>query len=316
MLKDGRLNTKRPARPKLLYRFALPSPCSYLLQVLCPGSPCVLPFMSINELLDPAHARAWTQLSRTLAELEEALTSHERSRYRLSRTTQSFSPEYRWRDSIASALKELGDIRRRVHAHHLEGLREDLADVIFLSQRAALYVGPFDEDVAEALSILEAEEPELLYESAAQSIAPPRLIVSVSDALIARLAREPHLLHEVSARQFEEIVAELFRKEGFDVQLTQETRDGGTDIIAISNRMNIWQKLVIECKRYAPARRVGIAVVQRLLGVKAQTSANKAVVVTTSSFSRDARAVAHERFWDLDLKAYDDVVGWLRAASP
>jgi restriction system protein len=112
----------------------------------------------------------------------------------------------------------------------------------------------------------------------------------------------------------EEIVAELFRKEGFEVELTQATRDKGIDIIAVSRRMNIPHKMIVECKRYAPENRVGIAVVQRLLGVKTEINANKAVVVTTSSFSKDAETVARERFWDLDLKAYTDVVAWLRDA--
>jgi len=115
---------------------------------------------------------------------------------------------------------------------------------------------------------------------------------------------------------FEEIVAELFRKEGFEVELTQATRDGGVDIIAISRRMNIWQKMIVECKRYAPQNKVGIAVVQRLLGVKDQLRANKAVVVTTSSFTKDAQRIAHARFWDLDLKSYGDVIDWLQAPSP
>jgi restriction system protein len=73
--------------------------------------------------------------------------------------------------------------------------------------------------------------------------------------------------------------------------------------------------MIVECKRFAPENRVGIAIVQRLLGAKTQVNANKAVVVTTSSFSQDAQLVARERFWDLDLKAYDDVVGWLRRSE-
>ncbi|HET9867986.1 MAG TPA: restriction endonuclease, partial [Nitrospira sp.] len=79
--------------------------------------------------------------------------------------------------------------------------------------------------------------------------------------------------------------------------------------------MNIRQKMIVECKRYKPENRVGIAVVDRVLGVKTRMNANMAVVVTTSSYTREAIAVARERFWELDLKAYTDVVGWLQAAT-
>jgi hypothetical protein len=40
-------------------------------------------------------------------------------------------------------------------------------------------------------------------------------------------------------------------------------------------------------------------------------AANKAVLVTSSGFTRDARRFASEHLWDLDLKAYDDVIKWV-----
>jgi restriction endonuclease Mrr len=268
----------------------------------------------VDTLLEASRERAWSQLADTVSELEQALGSYERTRYPERGRTDAFTVSLR-RDNQANALKQLADIRRRVHAHHMEALSEDVANVMYLSRRAAIHREYFTDEFAQALAILEAGEAELLYETP-QLIVPAPVVVAVSDGLLAALAQTPRLLYEIAPRKFEEIVAELFRKEGFDVELTQATRDGGADIIALSRRMNIRQKMIIECKRYKPENRVGIAVVQRLLGVKTHMNANMAVVVTTSSFSREALAVARERFWDLDLKAYADVVGWLQAAVP
>jgi len=268
----------------------------------------------MDMVLKASRERAWLRLQQAIEELEHTIDAFERTRYpgrsRIDSTVISLR-----RDNLANALKQLGDIRRRVYARHIEALREDIADVMYLGRRAALNIAYFNETFAQSFAILEVAEAELLYE-VPHGIVVPQLIISVSDALLAALAKSPRLLFQVSPRQFEEIVADLFRKEGFDVELTQATHDGGTDIIAVTQRMNIWQKVIVECKRYAPENRVGIGVVQRALGVKDLTHANKAVVVTTSSFSREAQAVARERFWELDLKAYADVVAWLRAAAP
>jgi hypothetical protein len=267
----------------------------------------------MDKLLTSSAERAWSQVAQTLDELEFAITMRERTPVRGRPSSDPFAISLR-RDNVATAKKQLADIRRRIHARHFEDLSEDIKDVMYLSRRAALNTDYFTYEFGQAFAILDVAEAELLYE-ASREVAAPLLISPVSDALLAILAKTPRLLYEVSSRKFEEIIAELFSNEGFEVELTRATRDNGVDIIAVSRRMNITQKLVVECKRYAADNRVGIGVVQRLLGVKTQFNANQAVVVTTSSFSRDAVNVARERFWDLDLKAYQDVVGWLRQSA-
>lgn len=269
--------------------------------------------IGMDPLLAVSRDRAWSQLADVVAELELAIERHERTRYPYGARVDLSRISMR-RDNLATALKQLRDIKRRIHVRHLDDLRDDIDDVMYLSRGVALNPQFFNDELRQAFSILDAEGAELLYE-APELLVAPDLIVPVSDALLVMLAKSPRFLYEISPRRFEEVIAELFRKEGFDVELTRATRDDGVDIIAISRRMNILHKMVVECKRYAPDNRVGISVVQRLLGVKAQTSANKAVVVTTSSFSRDAQRVARERFWDLDLKAYSDVVSWLQNAA-
>src|SRR5271166_1023037 len=48
--------------------------------------------------------------------------------------------------------------------------------------------------------------------------------------------RDPQQLLELDSRQFEELVAEIWHRFGYSVELTLRTRDGGRDVIAVRKR--------------------------------------------------------------------------------
>lgn len=135
--------------------------------------------------------------------------------------------------------------------------------------------------------------------------------------LVAVLRDSPHLLRDISHREFEEVVAELFRAKGYQVDLTKRTRDGGKDIIAIhTDSFGISNKYFIECKHYAEDNKIGVDVVRALHGVKnTKDGPNKTIVATTSSFTPDARRFVATEIaskWDMSLADYNDIVRWLR----
>lgn len=105
---------------------------------------------------------------------------------------------------------------------------------------------------------------------------------------------EPNSVYNMSPSDFEDMVAEIFQRKGFNVKITPRTRDGGKDIIASYNMGGIPCMIIIECKRYAPDRKVGVSVVRALHGTQMKEHYGKAVVVTSSSFSRDARKFAND----------------------
>ncbi|MET0050310.1 MAG: restriction endonuclease [Candidatus Thiodiazotropha sp.] len=109
--------------------------------------------------------------------------------------------------------------------------------------------------------------------------------------LIIALKSNPELVREITPREFEEVVAEIFRSKGFGVELTKRTRDGGKDIIAIStDALGIKNKYFIECKRHAENSTVGVDIVRALQGVKnTKDGPNKTIIATTSFFTEDAR---------------------------
>ena len=137
------------------------------------------------------------------------------------------------------------------------------------------------------------------------------------ESAISRLLNEIHISPEIlqgrTSREFEELVAEVWQKLGYSVELTAATRDRGRDVVAIrKNEAEV--RYLIECKRYDPAHKVGVQFVRALYGVKTDEKATKAFLATTSSFTRDALAFFQSHKWELELRDYDGVLDWLRIA--
>jgi len=155
------------------------------------------------------------------------------------------------------------------------------------------------------------EEPKL-YLPEQKKIA-SSLIDGVAD-LIDRILIDSSILYKIPSRIFEELIATVFSKHGFQVELTKKTRDGGRDIIAIRSDLGIKSKYIIECKRYASHHPVRVDLVRGLYGVQVQEGANKSVLATTSYFTPDAKEFASKigtTEWAMDLKDYQDIVLWI-----
>jgi HJR/Mrr/RecB family endonuclease len=134
---------------------------------------------------------------------------------------------------------------------------------------------------------------------------------SVNDDLIAYLAANPRALRELTPRFFEEVVAELFRKRGFVVELTPRTRDGGYDVLAVQSDALGKSLYLIECKRYAASRKVGVEAIRGLYGVLQSARGTRGIIVTTSSYTKAALAFATPLEYQLSLRDFDALKEWL-----
>lgn len=130
---------------------------------------------------------------------------------------------------------------------------------------------------------------------------------TINDEVLSRLAAAPHLLYQISDRQFEEFVAELFSRQGYEVTLTPASKDGGKDLY-VATRSDLGMFLfVVECKKYAPDRPVGVALVRHLYGVVESERATGGILATTSRFTRGAREFQEKIQTRLSLKDYVDL---------
>lgn len=131
--------------------------------------------------------------------------------------------------------------------------------------------------------------------------------------LIMEADRKPEQILGLSPRQFEELIAEIWHRMGYEIELTAQTRDGGRDIIAV-RRSEAQLRFLIECKRYDPKRKVGVELVRALHGVKVHEKATKGILATTSRFTKDAKSYFAEHIWELEPRDYDGIVEWVRIA--
>ncbi len=138
---------------------------------------------------------------------------------------------------------------------------------------------------------------------------------AVNDELIEYLARHPEWLRKLDPRRFEELIADLFERQGFEVTLTPRTRDGGKDIYAVKNDQYGKSLYLIECKRYAATNKVGVETVRGLYGVVSAENATKGIIATTSSFTRDAIDFASPLEYKMSLRDYETLKQWLAEYS-
>jgi len=145
-------------------------------------------------------------------------------------------------------------------------------------------------------------------------VVPEPVVVSVTDVnaeLLARLKSNPELLRTLTSRKFEEVVAELLSKQGFSVELTPPSQDGGFDMY-VARHDGLGQFLyLVECKRYTPPQRVGVQIVRALHGVVQQKRANAGIIATTSFFTKGAREIQQELKHQLQLRDYIELQKWL-----
>jgi DNA-binding NarL/FixJ family response regulator len=130
--------------------------------------------------------------------------------------------------------------------------------------------------------------------------------------LIKYLAEHDKELYKIPSRFFEELLAELLYHRGWEIQLSPMGADGGIDIVAIRKTQDNSEMMLVQAKRYAEHRKVGVSVVRELLQVVNDKRATKGMIVTTSSFTKGAvnERIAYQ--WVLSLKDHDQIVKWLK----
>ncbi|HXB39295.1 MAG TPA: restriction endonuclease [Bacteroidia bacterium] len=130
--------------------------------------------------------------------------------------------------------------------------------------------------------------------------------------IIMDVSKDINLMYKIHHRDFEEIVAELLRKQNFEVSLTPRTRDGGYDIIAVQSLSGMRNKYLVECKRYGPDRPVGVEIVRGLMFVVQNAKANKGIICTTSYFSPDVKREFNQYIpYQLELKDNNNMLDWI-----
>jgi RNA polymerase sigma factor (sigma-70 family) len=139
----------------------------------------------------------------------------------------------------------------------------------------------------------------------------PRIVVA-SAALAERLKCEPQSVYDLAPRQFELLIGELLEDLGYRVEVTRATRDGGKDLLAYLETEIGTLLCLVQAKKYRRERKVGLELVKGLYATLTDEQASHAMLITTSSFTKDALEFQHRHQYQLALKDYDDLQRWIR----
>lgn len=120
-----------------------------------------------------------------------------------------------------------------------------------------------------------------------------------------------NMLGRMNGREFEEFCYFIFSQIGYKAQLTQNTRDGGKDIILYEDG----QRIYVECKHYSENNHINTTHIHKLISVCVNDNIKNAIFITTSSYTKDAlelidncKAVNINRWYKDDLfKACEDI---------
>ena len=125
----------------------------------------------------------------------------------------------------------------------------------------------------------------------------------------------PETLRQLHWRQFERLLASVFRNQGYEVELGPGRSDGGVDL-KLLQRDPIGDVLTfVQAKRYAPHRKVKLEPVQALHGASVACGATRSFFVTTSEYLPSARTFAARENVPMELYTSEDVVDWCKRAS-
>ena len=156
--------------------------------------------------------------------------------------------------------------------------------------------------------IIKPKHPEIILPKTPKIISDVCLINS---NLINKIKQNPKLIYQLSSRQFEEVVAELFDKEGYQVTITQATRDGGKDLIILEQKRIGNFIIYVECKNYGTSYPIGVRIVRELYGAVTADRATAGVLVTSSYFSTPAKKFTEKVKSQLSLIDYNDLKKWI-----
>jgi len=92
-------------------------------------------------------------------------------------------------------------------------------------------------------------------------------------------------VHEAcSPREFEQLVATLYEETGYTAEMRPPGADEGVDVLATEGR----REVVVQCKRYQAASKVGSGEVREAIGSAQAFGADEVHIVTTSLFTEPA----------------------------
>lgn len=135
----------------------------------------------------------------------------------------------------------------------------------------------------------------------------------ITSELIEYLANNPKFLPSLHWRKFEELLAEIFKNQGFETDLGPGQADGGVDLRLIQRSDMGDMLILVQAKKYAKHRKIQLDPVKALWASVEDEQANKGILVSTSEFIPAAQNFAKRHPFRLELVGPKKLVLWLQS---
>lgn len=134
----------------------------------------------------------------------------------------------------------------------------------------------------------------------------PIIVLSpINERILKYLVKNPQELYNLTSENFEIIMAEIYKKLGYNVERTQATHDGGKDIIIKKSEILGDFIYYVECKKYSPQNHIGVGLVKEFLGTIDTDRINGGIIATTSFFSLDSKKFIFDNKYDCIIQMHD-----------
>lgn len=172
-----------------------------------------------------------------------------------------------------------------------------------------------DEPLRKYTFLVETPEHTQIWKPAVNIEVPGWVETSPTYIMMAlQLLRQGRLLSELNWREFEKLIGDLLESEGWQVEVTKATRDGGLDVVATRSDPIVGMiKSVWQAKKYDLSNKVRLGEVRELSAIRDDQKATKAMIVTTSRLTRDAIDWIKRDVYRLGYKERGDIEKWLQS---
>lgn len=140
----------------------------------------------------------------------------------------------------------------------------------------------------------------------------------ISQSVIDAVAEDPDVLLDLSKRDFERLMAELFARMGFDVDLYRASKDGGIDFLAVETGTGDPIVAAVQCKhpdRPTPGKKANsmpVTTVREIYGVAKANDLDGALAITSATYSSEAKKFCELKPTEIDVADRDAILEWAR----
>lgn len=141
----------------------------------------------------------------------------------------------------------------------------------------------------------------------------------IAQALIDNIAENPEALLSVSKREFELLIAELFVRKGFDVDLFRVTKDDGIDFLAVQNEDTKQPIIYAVQTKHPDIKRNGekrntlpVSTVREVYGVCKAMDLHGAIAITSSTYSPEAKKFSEMKPDEIELADASNIYDWIK----